>query len=582
MRGARKQRGIALLALVAALVLGASWLFVSHLNAGAAGVEALRKQRSTEALMRARTALIGYMAAQATKRYEPRPGALPCPEAPGYYDNPSQEGQAAGGCTLPAVGRFPWRTLGTEKLVDGRGEPLWYAVGPGWAYNGANPIINSDSVGALTVDGVPNDAVALIIAPGPAIRVQASGCENWEQTRPTTGNPDVRNYLECENATSPPDSAFISSGPAGSFNDQVIKVTAADLLPALEAAVAYRFEQEVAPVLRTVYSGAEWGSTGLVRLPMAIAFANPNAATPGGAPAMQGLPPFLRAETSPGSGTACAPSASPGDWCAPGFVKWSGTPALTLSAPLVPTVNTCSIVAGVTTAVQCTYRGSAPAGTGADSGFTLTATADNVGAALRQFNTAVAMNGVRDIGRSASGVLQASGAATITLNGTAIVSQVADALCGIVPPLDITEDCYQYDISVPILLLSDHAAFFNQFLHSTNAYDTWFFRNRWHLVSYYAVASAVGPGGTGSCVTGSTCLRTLQHAADGRHRALLILAGRPLPALGQDRGASSALSNWFEGANGDGASPFEARSLTLVANRTFNDRIAAVDSNPSP
>jgi hypothetical protein len=36
---------------------------------------------------------------------------------------------------------------------------------------GANSVINSNSTGQLTVDGVANAAVALLIAPGPSIGV---------------------------------------------------------------------------------------------------------------------------------------------------------------------------------------------------------------------------------------------------------------------------------------------------------------------------------------------------------------------------------------------------------------------------
>ena len=101
-------------------------------------------------------------------------------------------------------------------------------------------------------------------------------------------------------------------------------------------------------------------------------------------------------------------------------------------------------------------------------------------------------------------------------------------------------------------------------------------RNNWHQLAYYAVAAAVAPGGTGACVTSSTCLQVTYHPSNGKQRAVLILAGRAL--TGQNR-TSSALSNWFEGANAGGISPFELRSATLSTNRTFNDRIAVISTN---
>jgi len=195
---ARRQRGAALLALLAVLMLASAWLLVSQLNAGSGGVEAARKNRNAAVLLRAKQALIGYIAAQAVKAGENRPGALPCPEAPASFNDPSNEGEVSYPCTLPKVGRFPWKTLGLEKLVDAAGEPLWYVVSPGWA--GAGTVINSNSPAQLTVDGVANDSVALIIAPGPAFNVvAATGCAAQSQVRPTSGTPDWRNYLECEN-----------------------------------------------------------------------------------------------------------------------------------------------------------------------------------------------------------------------------------------------------------------------------------------------------------------------------------------------------------------------------------------------
>jgi hypothetical protein len=64
-------------------------------------------------------------------------------------------------------------------------------------------------------------------------------------------------YIECFNAATP---AFSTVGPA-SFNDQVLAVTTADLIPELEAAIQQRMQREIAPVLRTVYSSAAWGQT---------------------------------------------------------------------------------------------------------------------------------------------------------------------------------------------------------------------------------------------------------------------------------------------------------------------------------
>ena len=105
---------------------------------------------------------------------------------------------------------MPWRTLGIDKIVDSAGEPLWYAVSPGWAL--APPgtgtlVIHSESVGQLDVDGKANAAVALLFAPGPAFNAQAApGCAARAQSRSALP-PDK---VTCV----PSDSAMLRTSPA--------------------------------------------------------------------------------------------------------------------------------------------------------------------------------------------------------------------------------------------------------------------------------------------------------------------------------------------------------------------------------
>ena len=288
----RRQRGIALIAFLAIVAIGVSALLLKHLNNESGLIGAVRKNRNAEVLNRAKQALMGYVAHQAAVTGENNPGAFPCPEAPAGYDSTSgTDGRTqTPSCTLPAVGRFPWRTIGTDKLVDSAGEPLWYVVASGWSKPSAlgNTIINSnctDSVsamtcytGQLTVDGEANAAVALIIAPGPAFNTAiGTGCATAvNQARPVVGPPDLANCLECENATNPADANFVTTGPSVSFNDQVVKISAAEVLPLIEAAIAERFQKEFVPTLRTAYSASPWPVAQV--LPFAAAFGDPTAA----------------------------------------------------------------------------------------------------------------------------------------------------------------------------------------------------------------------------------------------------------------------------------------------------------------
>ena len=265
---ARRQRGVVLLAILAVIMLASAWLLVSQLNAGSGGVEAARKSQNAAVLQRAKLALIGYVAAQAAKGYpfeEDNPGALPCPEHAWYIAQPTKEGGAGpsigvsnpgyGTANCSSIGRFPWRTIGTEKFVDTSNEPLWYVVGPTWRKTSTSTktVINANIAGDLAVDG--EQIVALIIAPGPAMNIQAgtttagATCSARNQARNApAGTMDPLDYPECYNATT---LQFSATGPSTSFNDQVVQITAADLLPGIEAAIANRIEREIAPFFTT-------------------------------------------------------------------------------------------------------------------------------------------------------------------------------------------------------------------------------------------------------------------------------------------------------------------------------------------
>jgi hypothetical protein len=616
MRAATRQRGAALLALLAVIALAASWFVVKQLNTESGAIAAARTNRNAAVLNRAKQALIGYIAAQAAKSGEDRPGAFPCPEAPGNFNVAATEGSVSYPCTPPLVGRFPWRSLGLDKLVDTYGEPLWYAVASGWA--GANTVINSNCAnataitgmpcagpaGRLTIDGVTGDVVAIIIAPGPAITASASaGCTAWSQTRPTAAPPDWRNYLECQNATNPADNTFATTGPSGSFNDQVITITASEILPAIEAAIASRIEREIAPVLRTMYSGPypaapaapqfSWsGSPSAPTLPFAASFVDPSTSAMQGAWAqVQGLLPLTYAETAPGSGTLCTPGVA-APRCSPTFVSWS-------SASMAGGVSSPSCTT-TPTQINCTYYYWCLLGlcglTGSTSvSFTIDATANNVGMAMRQINVNAAVTNI-DAGSLAvvtvggasprPSISSSSGSATVRLSATATPpaagSLVSNLLCGISGILSLFFGCAQHTVAVPITLFADHPIL-DPTATGAGALG-WFLRNRWHEVAYYAIAPGFAPSGAKSCVDGTTCLTVANHRTAagvvdaGKQRAIIVLTGRAL--AGQARPTSNPI-DYLEGANADGnVYAFETRSVALVGNRSFNDRIAVLDSNP--
>jgi hypothetical protein len=548
------------------LALGVSWFAVTRL-AASSNVTAAARARNAEVLNRAKSALIGYVAQRAARSGENNPGRLPCPEAPGNAGGPD-EGVAAGNCTLPAVGRLPWRTLGLDKLVDASAEPLWYVVSPGWALvpPGTAPLtINSNTIGQLVVDGEPNAAVALLIAPGPTFSVQAAaGCAARAQSRSALP-PDRRDYLECENATLPADANFVSAGPPASYNDQVLRVTAADLLPAIEAAIAHRVQREIVPQLKSVYAGAAWGLSATNPLfPYAAPLSDPATSNyQGTAGTFRGLLPFTFSQQS------CIPASDPR--CSTTFVNWNTTapyaPIVTMTGVSVP-VYSCPTVNSTT--IQCTGAYVAAATT---VQLRLTATADNVAMALRQFDPSRITVNYREVPLT---WLPATATLTGQFNGSdGTATMIAEAT---VPGTLLLS--YEFDITANIGALSDHPL-----LDASTASSTgWFVRNQWYRLAQYALApghAASGASPRACSDSPLTCLSVANVAPADKQRAILILAGRAL--AGQTR-PSGNVADFLEFGNAAIPAAFERQPVSTVIapalKKPFNDRVIVVDANP--
>jgi hypothetical protein len=566
----RFQRGAALLVMMVLVTLGASWMLLNALGTKA-NRTAVNRQHNAAVLAEARLALLSWVASQAIESSENNPGRLPCPVAPAYLSNsdPDDDGIAAGSCTLPAVGRLPYRTLGLSKLLDAHGEPLWYVVSSGWALPNSDTLltINSDTAGQLTVDGQANAAVALIVAPGPAINVTAStNCSARAQTRNATA-PDLRDYLECENATSPADATFATSGPTDSFNDQVLKITTADVMPGLEAAIAKRIETQVAPVLKTVYGSTTWGTSAAnPAFAFPAPFGDPSASSYQGTSsacdsiwgvtAYCGLLPFNYSNCTPGADPRCTTT----------LVRW-----YTWTDPIL------AVVAGpgvLTSTPSCDFSGGSD-GYAYCNGYyngqamtvQLTATARNVGMALRQFDLAQTQVWYDDgaIGWTNQGTVSTI-TGTLATNGRATITATAS-----LPDRTFNPGSYRYRVRVYIEAFADHPI-----LSSTDATTGWFVRNEWYRLLYYAVAPDYTPGGSRSCEdTTPTCLQVtnVPTGKTNKQRAILLLAGRNLSTLSRPSSSLSAYLDSTENRNSDNV--YEQ----LKVNPSFNDRVIVIDEN---
>jgi hypothetical protein len=197
-----RQRGAAFLLALLLLALAALALTATDGLLRAAAGESERQ--TTEALARAREALIGRAVAD-----DNRPGTLPCPA-------PDEKGQVplfAGSHCPSYVGRFPWRTMRTGELRDGRGELLWFALAPVLRDNAAVEPVDGQAGTLLTVDGRSGIA-AIVFSPGPPLAGQSRHADS-----------SAGDYLDATNADG--DTHF--SATANDINDRLLPLAHATL-----------------------------------------------------------------------------------------------------------------------------------------------------------------------------------------------------------------------------------------------------------------------------------------------------------------------------------------------------------------
>ena len=200
------ERGAALVLAVLLLAAGIGMVIAVEL-AGSAAL-AQRDRVSDRSLVQAREALVAY-AADRPITFAVGPGYLPCPDLDGdgwaEATCGSQNGDSG---QAERLGRLPWKTLGIDDLRDGHGERLWYAVSS--KYKGLlncavsracldmtpdaalGTITVRDASGALIHDGTIGEpyraneggAVAVVIAPGPALQRADAGVEQARACAP--------------------------------------------------------------------------------------------------------------------------------------------------------------------------------------------------------------------------------------------------------------------------------------------------------------------------------------------------------------------------------------------------------------
>jgi uncharacterized protein YjlB len=259
-----RQRGAALLILLAILSMAIIYAVVAGLNKSARDLAQARDEKTYAALAQAKAALIAYAVTYKDTHDNPAgnsytvPGYLPCPD----LGSSASEGQAASNCgasLVSVMGKLPWKTLGLDALKDGSGECLWYAVSGtymnnpngvsgsttnsnmmNWDTNGQFNIMDTNGTSFLTGSTPDTDAVAVIFAPGSTLsgqnRAPVAGTTNCG------GNYTAAAYLETANGinnsvvsgTAGAQSTFIAGTAGDTFNDKLVYITRADLWNAIK------------------------------------------------------------------------------------------------------------------------------------------------------------------------------------------------------------------------------------------------------------------------------------------------------------------------------------------------------------
>lgn len=563
--------------MLALAALIAAYLISIGISRSQADISNEQQDRDMAALRQAKAALIAYAASEAYQRYRlqvsDQPGALPCP------DINTNTGTSFGGCngSNQRVGRFPFATIGSEDLRDSSGERLWYAVSSNF-YKSSTNVINSDKQGLLNVTGKTpaSNVVAIVFAPG--LPVQDSTAPGTIQNRSGANVFRLASYLEGytvggSNYTFTSSDPF-SSGPFPSptFNDRLMVITQAELMAAVEPAVAARIERDVIPIIQNYYTG--WH---VYPFPAPFDPTKPQSAFQGDKNQTRGVLPITAGPTT-GYWLEWDPSSVSVTQISGGTGSGAG-PFPPNPYTISPYPPDCS--ASTKDQISCVilYTGSGPPPSNDRPKIQVQATLRKATLAFARPYTIwdAKMTDINDYPVAAGIYAQWSGASPIppTVSMTVLPNRedatvvFQGVLLNPSPPFDGTGGKVTLTIGFTY-------AFNDPAVTSAN----WFIQNEWFRQTYYAVSEGFLAGGGNACNPPATflCLtvNNLRPAYTNKSdkQAILLFAGRSL--TGATR-ASTTLSDYFEKANlvaaGGTALVYENR---MGAPSSINDRVVVV------
>lgn len=524
-----RQNGVALLILLVIIVLATTGLLLNSLNRATITTE--RDRITAEALAQAKEALITYAIKGAVASQ--RPGSLPCPDT----KSPSAltAGEEEGACSINAIGRLPWKTLGLGDLRDGSGERLWYALSDNFR-SSSSVALNSDTLGQLTITGAnpASNVVAIIFSPGSVI-----GSQNRSATPTvlcTTTNstiaPDrcAANYLEGENSIS--NITYVAAATSATFNDRLLTISSGDLkvlFAGVEKVVAKRFKDDwLVPALNTYFSS--WGT-----YPFAASFANPATSNFVGAVGVNsGLLPM---------GVSVIPT-------------WAAVPAVSFSGG--SGIADCQLTNGDATNSRWRCDLSGISGTPTIS---ITGVLNQVGRSLLwQLHDLSDVNQVRVR-------INNDGVNRLTTN--AAISPAMNATIGTSVPLNAAGAATvvftgRVSSQITRIELRDMVA---------ASLPAWFTDSNWQRVMVYAISPGYAPGGGNACVVlpgTPSCLTVNGSGGGSDKRAIIVMAGA---VVGSQVRPSGTLANYFEGEN---ATPADFVYENQIRSGSFNDHVLVI------
>ncbi len=569
-----RQRGAALLILLALFATAAAYMLVSSLNKGSVALSLARAEKNRAVMLEAKAALIAYAASETLQGASFQPGRLPCPD----LDNSGNNLGVDATCTTPAkrIGRLPYKTLGIAELRDASGEILWYAVSDNFR-TGAS-VINSDTQGTLTILGLSpaTQAVAAVFSPGMRLGAQSRGWVGASCSLTTDPCNIPSNYLEGKNSDATADEYVAAtenltdSVIANLFNDELLVITQQDLMSTVEPVVAARIQRDI--VLKYIYDPSDtststqwsdaagpnksryydaWGG-----FPFAAPFVNPGTVIAnssifiGQVGTYEGLLPVVDS-----ANVSAAPFNSSDNY------RWILGSGSVLDTGGSGSISSFNCVATTTALLRCTINSS---GLISQPSFRMSGTVDGVGRSFVQLPRIVDVSttGGSIIGtRSLSGRLNAAGAGIVMLDATMPFS-----FGGTTITVTIKNDNL---VNSALISPSDGTA-------------GWYTTNEWHKQTYYAVSRGYSGGNT-TCNVGNPCLNVSNLPPPNANpttntRAILILAGRSLSGATRP---NATLSDYLEAKNastGDYGFEHAMTKTTLVSGApvAINDRVIVI------